>query len=112
MCIMRGDAAGMLEAAKRAIPFAGTLGRFYNGILTFGLEQNREFVAAEAAARQGLLIESETKQRSLAPIPPDCWLQHGLAHALYFQGRHSEAITFLQASLTRPHCAFLHVTRH
>jgi len=66
--------------------------RFLHGMWAFGLEQCGDYTNAEAKARQGVELEAK------AGIQPDAWLDHGLAHALYFQGeeRMDEAIEFLE----------------
>eukprot|EP00962_Isochrysis_galbana_P044150 scaffold17031_cov90-Isochrysis_galbana.AAC.2 len=90
VCLMRGDAGGMLAAARAASPGEGPLGRYYYGLLAFGLEQTGQYERAEAAAREGLAGEFDAQAEE-----QDAWLQHGLAHALYFQARHGEALAFL-----------------
>jgi hypothetical protein len=107
-CIMTGRSAELLEIAQAAQPLAdaaaaasaASLGRYYDGLLAFGLEQTGDLEGAERAARRGLELEAA----AAAALPEggphfeaDGWLQHGLAHALYFQDKPSEAIAFLSA---------------
>ena len=101
-CILTGNSAGLLEIAKMARP-TGRLGRFHAGLLSFGLEQTGDLHGAEAAARSGLAAEAEASAEGEArdagagiATREDGWLVHGLAHALYFQGRSSEAIRMMR----------------
>ncbi len=94
-CLMNGNAEGMLDAASAATAAGGELGRYYFGLLSFGLEQCRRFEEAEKVAREGLKAEAGTASDDDLDRE-DKWLQHGLAHALYFQGRHPEAADFLR----------------
>ena len=90
VCLMMGEANGMLEVARAARPGDGALGRYYYGLLAFGLEQTGQYQRAEAAAQEGLAGEFDA-----GIAEEDAWLQHGLAHALYFQARHADALAFL-----------------
>lgn len=65
--------------------------KYLHGMWVFGLEQNGEYEDAEAKAREGLEFEKV--------LGPDAWLDHGLAHALYFQGddRLDDAVEFLES---------------
>lgn len=65
--------------------------KYFHGMLAFGLEQQGCYQDAEKAAREGLAFEEE--------LGPDAWLDHGLAHALYFQGDDEldDALEFLQS---------------
>lgn len=81
----------IVEVAASSAPISPPP-RFLHGMWAFGLEQCGEYVAAEAKAREGLSFEAQIGGQ------PDAWLDHGLAHALYFQGeeRLDEAIDFLE----------------
>ena len=113
-CIMTGRSAQLLEIAEASTPpSSGALGRYYDGLLAFGLEQTADLAGAEAAARRGLEREaaaaaaaadayaSSSSSSSSSAFEEDGWLQHGLAHALYFQARPAEAIDFLSARSSR-----------
>ena len=130
-CIMTGRSAQLLEIAQAARRppaaigagkqgpvngAASSLGRYYDGILAFGLEQVGDVRGAEAAARRGLaeeaaLLAAHREKRSSRTAAAaaaveeeggeeeereDGWLQHGLCHALYFQDKHEEAVAFLR----------------
>jgi len=65
--------------------------KYLHGMWAFGLEQCGQYEEAEQKAREGLAFEAE--------LGADAWLDHGLAHALYFQGEDmmDDAIEFLKS---------------
>jgi len=69
--------------------------QYLHGMWAFGLEQEGHYEDAEAKAREGLEFE--------ATLGSDAWLDHGLAHALYFQGsdRLEDAVEFLEQRCSR-----------
>eukprot|EP00928_Gymnodinium_smaydae_P007457 TRINITY_DN12679_c0_g1_i1.p1 TRINITY_DN12679_c0_g1~~TRINITY_DN12679_c0_g1_i1.p1 ORF type:complete len:476 (-),score=127.73 TRINITY_DN12679_c0_g1_i1:90-1517(-) len=93
MGLILGDGSRILAAVEPAASAAAAASpppRYLHGMWAFGLEQEGRYEEAEAKAREGLQFE--------ATLGPDAWLDHGLAHALYFQGddRLDEALEFLQ----------------
>mmetsp|Transcript_81067 Transcript_81067/g.194481 ORF Transcript_81067/g.194481 Transcript_81067/m.194481 type:complete len:454 (-) Transcript_81067:14-1375(-) len=93
MGLILGDGQKMLdivEISAKEYAKADPPPRYLHGMWAFGLEQQGCYQDAERVAKEGLAFE-----RSLGP---DAWLDHGLAHALYFQGekRLEEAEKFLK----------------
>jgi len=93
MGLILGDGARILAIVEIAAAQAKAdpPPRFLHGMWAFGLEQQGQYLEAEAKAREGLKFEPV--------LGPDAWLDHGLAHALYFQGEDEldEAIEFLES---------------
>ena len=58
---------------------------YYNGILAFSLEENKQFVLAERAGRRGVEI-----------APDDVWSVHAVAHCLYGRGRLREGVAWMK----------------
>lgn len=79
-----GDSPTLLRLALQAAPAVQDVPNFH-GLLAFGHEQCHNLAQAEAAARHAL---------SLQPAEP--WAEHALAHVMLTQGRHHEAVVFLQ----------------
>lgn len=67
-------------AWDRDIPGAG----FIDGMLAFGLEENNQFHAAEAAGF-----------RALEACPGDAWAVHAVAHVAEMEGRSDDGVAFL-----------------
>lgn len=93
MGLLLGEGAkikSIVEVAGKAVK-EGAPPRFLHGMWSFGLEQEGQYEEAEAKAREGLAFE--------AALGPDPWLDHSMAHALYFQGedRQDDAVEFLEA---------------
>jgi tetratricopeptide (TPR) repeat protein len=80
---LRGVAARVLPAWPPSDPAWG----FVQGIWAFGLEENGDYRAAEAAA-----------ENSLARNPRDVWGVHALAHVFEMEGRHEPGVSFLSSS--------------
>ena len=74
MGLILGDGERMLEILQAVLPAPPK--RFLHGMLAFALEQQGSYQEAEAVAREGLGLK----------LGEDAWLDHALAHALYFQG--------------------------
>src|SRR6201994_877001 len=80
---LRDVAGRVLPAWPQGDPAWG----YVQGIWAFGLEENGDYRAAEAAARD-----------SLARNPRDVWGVHALAHVFEMEGRHEPGVAFLSAS--------------
>lgn len=80
---LRDVAARVLPAWPESDPAWG----YVQGIWAFGLEENGDYRAAEAAARN-----------SLARNPKDVWGVHALAHVFEMEGRHEPGVSFLSSS--------------
>jgi tetratricopeptide (TPR) repeat protein len=80
---LRDVAARVLPAWPPSDPAWG----FVQGIWAFGLEENGDYRAAEAAA-----------ENSLARNPRDVWGVHALAHVFEMEGRHEPGVSFLSSS--------------
>jgi tetratricopeptide (TPR) repeat protein len=80
---LRDVAARVLPAWPPSDPAWG----YVQAIWAFGLEENGDYRAAEAAARN-----------SLARNPRDVWGVHALAHVLEMEGRLEPGVSFLSAS--------------
>lgn len=105
MGLILGDGAKILavaEAAAAGLPAGAAAPLFFHGMWTFGLEQEGRYEEAEAKAREGLALPGQ--------LAEDAWLDHGLAHALYFQGddRLDEALEFMLARSSRWSASALH----
>jgi tetratricopeptide (TPR) repeat protein len=80
---LRDVAARVLPAWPPSDPAWG----FVQGIWAFGLEENGDYRAAQAAA-----------ENSLARNPRDVWGVHALAHVYEMEGRHEPGVSFLSSS--------------
>lgn len=93
MCLILGDGQKMLDIVETAAKVCGKAvppPRYFHGMWAFGLEQQGCYQDAEKIAKEGLAYEES--------LGPDAWLDHGMAHALYFQGedRLEDAERFLK----------------
>ena len=87
VAFLLGDAKKILSIVESpAVIDTCSRGRraFFHGMLGFALEQNGRLREAEAAGRLGSEIN-----------PEDPWAHHAVAHALYFQGRYKDGISWL-----------------
>jgi len=104
MGLILGEGAKILEIVQAAAAGSDVAAppRFLHGMWAFGLEQQGLYEEAEEKAREGLALPGQ--------LADDAWLDHGLAHALYFQGddRLDEALEFLQERSVRWGAADLH----
>lgn len=81
----QGDSQGLLNVALAAQPTLCQTPLYYS-LLAFGLEQCHQFTQAEALGRRA------TELRRHNP-----WAHHAVAHVLDAQGRHSEAVAWMEA---------------
>ena len=81
----RGDAAGMLRTALKALPAAEDIA-YAHGMIAFGYEQCHLLDRAEAAARRTMDLE-----------PAEAWAHHAIAHVMLTQGRISEGAAFMES---------------
>lgn len=93
MGLILGDGQKMLDIVETAAKVCGKAvppPRYFHGMWAFGLEQQGCYQDAEKIAKEGLAYEKS--------LGPDAWLDHGMAHALYFQGedRLEDAERFLK----------------
>lgn len=93
MGLILGDGQKMLDIVEIAAEKSGKAvppPKYLHGMWAFGLEQQGRYQDAERIAKEGLAFESS--------LGPDAWLDHGMAHALYFQGegRLADAEEFLK----------------
>jgi len=80
---LRGRIAAALPAWERTMPgYHSTL-----GMHAFGLEENGDYAAAEAAGRQAVALE-----------PRNGWAQHAVAHVMEMQSRQREGIGWMRAN--------------
>lgn len=98
-CIMTENPLGILEIAQAAELSDSPLGRYYGGMLVFGLQQTGDMEGAEREAIRALKVEAAAKV-SQPDLFEDGWLHHGLALVYHAQNKSEEAITFLSA-----HCS-------
>ena len=77
---LRDVAARVLPAWPVDLPGWG----YISGIYAFGLEENADYRAAEARARDALIDN-----------PLDVWAVHALAHVFEMEGRQHEGVAFL-----------------
>jgi tetratricopeptide (TPR) repeat protein len=87
-----GDRLDLRDVAARVLPSwpEGLAGWSYvQGMYAFGLEENGDYRAAEAAAG-----------RALDAAPEDVWAAHALAHVFEMESRAAEGADFLTASST------------
>ena len=80
----RGDCAGMLRLALKALPEAADIA-YVHGMAAFGYEQCHLLDKAEAAARHAMELRRD-----------EPWAHHALAHVMLTQGRVDEGIVFLE----------------
>lgn len=86
---MSGDAAGMIEATRRALPHwsADMPGYgFLLGCHAFALEETGHLREAESCGRLALAHE-----------PADAWGLHAVGHVLEMEGRAAEGVSLLEA---------------
>lgn len=81
----QGDSQGLLNVALAAQPLLHQTPLHYS-LLAFGLEQCHQFTQAEALGRRA------TELRRHNP-----WAHHAVAHVLDAQGRHPEAVDWMEA---------------
>jgi tetratricopeptide (TPR) repeat protein len=81
----QGDSQGLLQIALAALPAHPDHPLLYS-MVAFGLEQCHQLTQAEALGRQA------TELRRHNP-----WAHHAVAHVLDAQGRHREAIDWMEA---------------
>ncbi len=82
-----GDAAALRDVPTRAMRAWREAEADYSwllGMQAFGLEENRQYEAAEDAGRMALALQ-----------PKDAWAVHAVAHVLEMQGRDVEGAAFL-----------------
>lgn len=86
---MSGDAAGMIEATRRALPHWSQEGAGYGFLLgchAFALEETGHLREAESFGRLALAHE-----------PADAWGLHAVGHVLEMEGRAVEGVQLLEA---------------
>eukprot|EP00434_Breviolum_minutum_P015534 symbB.v1.2.013679.t1/scaffold971.1/size148033/7 len=94
MGLILGDGQKMLDIVETAAKVCGKAvppPRYFHGMWAFGLEQQGCYQDAEKIAKEGLAYEKS--------LGPDAWLDHGMAHALYFQGGGLISLGFRWADL-------------
>ncbi|TAN15008.1 MAG: tetratricopeptide repeat protein [Rhizobiaceae bacterium] len=80
---LRDRIAAALPAWDKSMPgYHSTL-----GMHAFGLEENGDYAAAEAAGRQAVALE-----------PRNGWAQHAVAHVMEMQSRQKEGIQWMRAN--------------
>jgi tetratricopeptide (TPR) repeat protein len=85
-----GNRLELRDVAGRVLPTwpeADPAWGYVQGIWAFGLEENGDYRAAEAAARN-----------ALARNPRDVWGVHALAHVFEMEGSHEAGVAFLSTS--------------
>eukprot|EP01065_Artemidia_motanka_P034968 TRINITY_DN42945_c0_g1_i1.p1 TRINITY_DN42945_c0_g1~~TRINITY_DN42945_c0_g1_i1.p1 ORF type:complete len:410 (+),score=138.49 TRINITY_DN42945_c0_g1_i1:58-1287(+) len=90
MAYIAGNAEGLLRIVGAATPSP----KWYHGMKAFALEQSGDMIGAEKCAREALAAQEA------AGGDPDAWLEHSLAHALYFQSKGGDAVKFLRERST------------
>mmetsp|Transcript_41902 Transcript_41902/g.99772 ORF Transcript_41902/g.99772 Transcript_41902/m.99772 type:complete len:464 (+) Transcript_41902:57-1448(+) len=92
MGLILGDGSRMLSIVQPAADSAKTTPppKYLHGMWSFALEQEGQYKEAERIAWEGFSFEKE--------LGPDAWLDHSLAHSLYFQGmgRLDDAMSFMK----------------
>lgn len=99
LALMVEDTDGILEIARAATLGDSHLGRYYGGMLTFGLQQTGDLPGAELEALKALRVEAAAKSAQ-PDIFEDGWLHHSLALVYHAQGKLDDGLTFLTA-----HCS-------
>jgi hypothetical protein len=85
LAFLRGDAHAMLAIiSSPAVVIASSSGPFYNGMLSFALEQTERATEAEQVAKQSSELGSD-----------DPWADHGVAHACLALGKLDEVLLLL-----------------
>ncbi|CAE7295894.1 TTC38 [Symbiodinium pilosum] len=92
MGLILGDGSKMLSIVQPAAENAKSTPppKYLHGMWSFALEQEGQYKEAERIAWEGFGFEKE--------LGPDAWLDHSLAHSLYFQGvdRLDDAMSFMK----------------
>jgi hypothetical protein len=85
-----GSTASLRDRIAAALPaWESTMPGYHStlGMYAFGLEENGEYAAAEAAGRQAAALE-----------PRNGWAQHAVAHVMEMQSRQKEGIGWMRAN--------------